>query len=566
MQRSLLFGLVLLLCTLQLHAQLSLVKTQGITSALHQTNIGKIIFTSKAIRQGELKEADFLKQYELTNKSNLFITVFMGNSLTNYLHQLAPDLPADSLVKVGNYQFSLFIDHKLIYESNLHPGAPYPQIKNFETTISKPLINHQNEGAWWSQSFWNRFLLNGGDSALTDGRHLLRMEIRPYVTTNEIKTGAIIAAGDLELLVNRTPHIDLAKIHLNRVTPYHSFQVSKNEFDQNRIRELKGYIDADYFKNISSIIVIKNGKLLIEEYFNGETRNTLHDPRSVGKSFASTLTGIAIHDGYLKNEDEPLKDFYNLKSYNHYSAEKENITIKQLLTMSSPFDGNDEESDSPGNEENMYPTDNWVKFALGLPLNTQKYHDNWHYFTAGVIVLGDILNKSVPGGLEKYADEKLLRPLDITRYQWQYTPQKVVNTAGSLQMSALDFAAYGQLYKNKGKWNGRQIIPEQWVNKTFSQQKTIPGRNNEFYGYLFWNKTYKVDNKNYETYYCAGNGGNSIFIFKDQPLVVVVTATAYGAGYAHTQVDKMMERYILPAVLNKEVVKDVKKAEVVRKD
>jgi CubicO group peptidase (beta-lactamase class C family) len=270
----------------------------------------------------------------------------------------------------------------------------------------------------------------------------------------------------------------------------------------------------------------------------------------VGKSFTSTVTGIAESEGYLKNDDLTLKDFYDIKSYLNYSPQKENVSIKDLLTMSSVFDGNDDDENSPGNEENMYPTADWVKFAMDLPLNLIRPKDEWHYFTAGVVILGDILNRIVPGGLEKYADNKLFSPLGITRYQWQFTPQNVPNTAGGIRMNGLDFAKYGQLYKNEGKWNGKQIVPEDWVKKTFTKYKSIPGRKDEFYGYLFWNKKYTVDNKAYETFYCAGNGGNKIYIFTDEPLVIVITATAYGAPYAHSQEDKMMTDYILPAVLN----------------
>jgi CubicO group peptidase (beta-lactamase class C family) len=543
--------LLFLFCSLQSFGQTSdIVKNNGITSPLHQANIGKIIFTDKAIPVTNLKATDFLTSYDLTNKSNLFITVFMGNSLTNYLHQLAPGLSIEALTKTGNYQFCLYVDGYLIYQSNLHPGAPLPKIKNTETTISKPLINNGNPGAWWSQSFWNRFMLNGGDSVLTDGKHLLRMEIRPYIQGIVLKTGDLIASGQLTLQVKRKPKIDISSIQLSAIKPYNGFPISTDTFDHNKIKELKGNIDEAVFKNITSLIVIKNGKLLIEEYFNGSDRDSLHDVRSVGKSFSSTLTGIAEHDGYLKNEDQTLKEFYNLKSYANYSPEKDNTSIKDLLTMSSVFDGNDEDDRSPGNEENMYPTPNWVKFALDLPVDTVRTKGEWHYFTAGVILLGDILNKSVPDGLENYAAKKLFQPLGITHYKWLHTPQGVINTAGGIQMSALDFAKYGQLYKNEGKWNGKQIIPAAWVNKTFTKYKLIPGRNQEFYGYLFWNKTYNVNGKEYETFYCAGNGGNSIFIFKDVPLVIVVTATAYGASNAHTQVDKMIENYVLPAVLN----------------
>jgi CubicO group peptidase (beta-lactamase class C family) len=430
------------------------------------------------------------------------------------------------------------------------PGAPRANIQDSSKIISKPLIDNKSKYGLWSQSFWNRFMNNGGDSALTDGNHILRMEIRPYVQMDSIlKVGNLIAAGELKLNVMRKPVIDIEKIQLNEVKPYNGFEVSTDKYDQNLIKTLKGNVDEGVFKNISSVIVIKNGKILIEEYFNGDTRDTLHDPRSVGKSFASAVTGIAENEGYLKNEDQTLKQFYDLKSFENYSVLKEKITIKDLLTMSSAFNGNDDDGNSPGNEENMYPTSDWVKFALDLELNPTKPEVEWHYFTAGVVILGDILNKIVPGGLERYADQKIFKPLGITRYQWQYTPQNVPNTAGGIKMNALDFAKFGQLYKNKGKWKGKQVITEAWVNKTFTKYKPIPGRKEEYYGYLFWNKSYIVKDKVYETFYCAGNGGNKIYVFTDQPLVIVITARAYGASYAHSQVDKMITEYILPAVV-----------------
>lgn len=533
-------------------AQVSdLVKTQGITSPLHKANTGRIIFTTKDIAPSILKEADFLKNYQLTNKSNLFITVFMGNSVTNYLHQLAPSLSADSLARIGNYQFSLFVDGKLVHQSNLFPGAPYKAIQDSATLISKPLIDNQYGGNWWSQSLWNRFMNNGGDSALSEGKHVLRIEIRPYLKlAGEIKTGELIAAGDLSLNVNRKPVINTVNVHLSKIRPYDGFAVSAEKFNRDRIKTLKGNIEAGVFKHINGIVVISKGKILIEEYFNGEARNTRHDPRSVGKSFASTATGIAIREGYLKSEDQPLSDFYDLQSFGNYSPEKANMPVKDLLTMSSVFDG-DDNTDSPGNEENMYPTDNWVKFALDLPVDHNRPKGQWHYFTAGVVVLGDILHQKVPGGLEKYLDEKLFRPLHITDYQWQYTPQHVANTAGGIRLRALDFAKYGQLYKNGGQWNGQQLIPAEWVHKTFSPQKPIPETNDNYYGYLFWNKKYRVGDKLYEVNYCSGNGGNKIFVFKDQPWVIVITASAYGAGYAHRQVDQIMTDYILPAIANK---------------
>jgi CubicO group peptidase (beta-lactamase class C family) len=293
--------------------------------------------------------------------------------------------------------------------------------------------------------------------------------------------------------------------------------------------------------------VIKNEKLLLEEYFNGYKRDSLNDTRSVGKSFSSALMGIAIKDGYIKNENQSLKEFYDLKEFNNYSPKKDSITIKSLLTMSSGFDGNDQDEESPGNEENMYPTDNWVKFVLDLPMRENKIGKTWNYFTAGVVLTGDILDRSVPKGLENYAQKKLFQPLGITNYKWQFTPQQKPSLAGGLKMNALDFAKFGQLYKNNGIWNGKSILDKNWIKKSFTNYFT-DNKDFEGYGYLFWRKVYKVGGKSFDTYQSNGNGGNKIIIFTALPVVMVITAKAYNKPYAHLQADRMVQEYLLPAV------------------
>jgi CubicO group peptidase (beta-lactamase class C family) len=529
--------------------QADIVKSEGITSPLHQANLGRIAFTSKSVPVESLKETDFLKTFELNETGDLAIRAFMGNSLTNYLHRLAPELSADELTRNGNYQLSFFVDGRLIHQENLHPAAIPADNKNTKTVFGVSFINSANPESRWG-GIWHRFLLGGGEQALTAGKHLLRLEMRPFLKTTELKVGDLIAAGELQLTVIK-PKVDEKLTAIQPIQAGSGWQISKDVYDKERIRELKRKVVENFYKEIKSIVVIKNGKLLIEEYFNGATRDTLHNTRSVGKSFASTMMGIAINDGHIKDENQTLRDFYELRNFANYSPRKETVTIKSLLTMSSGFNGNDDDEASPGNEEKMYPTDNWVKFALDLPMDDKKQvGETWNYFTAGVVVLGDILHKSVPGGLETYADKRLFKPLGITKYQWQYTPQKVANTAGGLQMSALDFAKYGQLYKNGGRWNGKQIIPQNWVDKTFAKYLNVPYASNLFYGYLFWNVTYKTGDKSYEAFFATGNGGNKIFVFKDQPLVIVITATAYGKWYMHRQVDNMMERFILPAVIN----------------
>ena len=526
-----------------------IVPTDGIKSPVHQENVGRVTFMPRNIPLEEYKETDFLTTFELTLESNLNVRIFLGNSITNYMHQLAPELSEEALNGKGNYQFSFFVDNSLIYKENIHHGCGLR--KSTTTTFRAPFTDTAG-GDWWSIYLFDRFKANGGEKALTDGSHLLRVELRPYVQIEEKSdaiVGDIIASGSLNLII-KTPKISASQIAIQPILPNSGFDISGSGYDKKRIEALNKSIAQNSFKAITSIVVLKQGKLLLEEYFNHADRNTLHDTRSVGKSFTSALMGIAIKDGYIKNENQTLSEFYDLKKFSNYAAEKNNVTLKDLLTMSSAFEGSDKNSDSPGNEENMYPTDDWVKFALDLPMDSLKANGKqWDYFTAGVILLGDILNTSVPDGLEKYADKMLFKPLKIDKYQWQLTPQKVVNTAGGLQMTSLELAKVGQLYKNNGKWNGQQILPEKWVRKTLSRQIQITERAHEYYGYLFWNRSYTVNGKVYEVFYCAGNGGSKVFIFKDLPLTIVITAKAFNRPYGHTQIDKMMEEYILPAFI-----------------
>ncbi len=533
----------------QARAQPDIVRSEGITTPLHQTNVGRLAFVARHVPADSLNPSDLLQTFELKGAGDLAMRAFLANSLTNYLHRLAPQLSAAELAKSGSYQVSFFVDGVPVYKHNVHPAAIPAETKHTKTVFAATIMNSATPDAPWG-SIWHSFLIYGGDQALTAGKHRLWVELRPYLQTSPLKVGDVIAAGELQLAVTR-PRVDEKAAAVQTIMPGSGWTVSKAGYDRSKISELKRKIAEGLYKDIKSVVVIRNGELLIEEYFNGASRSTLHDTRSVGKSFASTMLGIAIGEGHIKSENQPLRDFYDLRQFANYSPRKESVTLKHLLTMSSGFDGNDDFEESPGNEEKMYPTSDWVRFALSVPMDDKTaVGEQWRYFTAGVVVLGDVINKSVPGGLDKYSEEKLFRPLGITDYKWQYTPQKVPNTAGGLRMSALDFAKYGQLYQNGGRWNGKQIIPRVWVDKTFAKQVRRGPGEDEHYGYLFWYTLPIAGGKQHEAFLATGNGGNKIFVFKDQPLVVVITATAYGKWYMHRQATSMMERYILPAVIN----------------
>lgn len=515
----------------------------------HKKEINNLFFSVEDFTKSQWLTTKNTKKFILNENKFLSINFTLEKPLVESLKPLAPNLTVDNLLEKGNFQFSFFVDEKLIYVENLNKGAGLIDSKTKQLKHTIPLVS-PNQLDYWGWFMWLKFIkLGGGQDVLVEGSHNLKIEVRPYLKQDALKVGALLAKG--EIIVN-VPKIivDESLIPIQKIEPNSGWQISTDNFDSEKIESLNRKIAENRFENINGIVVIKENQLLLEQYFNGENRSSLHDPKSVGKSIASTMLGIAIEENYIRNENALLKDFYDLKSFNNHSDKKDSVTLKSLLTMSSGFLGNDNDYSSPGNEENMYPTKNWVKFAIDLPMqNDNVIGKDFSYFTAGIVVLGDVIHKSVPKGLVSYADKKLFTPLGITNYQWEYTPQKVGNTAGGIRLRALDFAKYGQLYKNNGLWNGEQILKEEWVEKSLSKQvkQSLDG---DSYGYLFWNKIFTVNNKDYEVSFCSGNGGNKIFIFKDIPFVVVITSSAYNNPSAHANANKMMTDYILPALLN----------------
>tara|TARA_R110002049_G_C9141502_1_gene559657 strand:+ start:948 stop:2585 length:1638 start_codon:yes stop_codon:yes gene_type:complete len=531
-----------------------IISCKNIKNRTHKNSEAKEIenlyFSKIDFKKNKPTSDNYTNNFTLNKDKFLNIHFTLDKPLIENLKLLAPNLTQDQLLNKGNFQFSFLVDKEIIYVENLSKGAGAIDSKTTQLKHLVPLA-YPKQIDFWGWFMWLKFMkLGGGQDALSEGSHSLSIEVRPYVKQDSLIVGALLAKGNITVEVEKIP-VDKSLIPIQKIQANSGWQISKDSFDSNKIEALNRKIAEGRFESINGIVIIKENKLLIEQYFNGETRDSLHDPRSVGKSIASTLMGIAIEESFIKNENALLKDFYNLKSFKNYNEKKDFVTLKSLLTMSSGFLGDDSDYNSVGNENNMYPTDNWVQFALDLPMQKERViGKDFAYFTAGVVVLGDVIDKSVPKGLVSYANKKLFAPLGITNYQWEYTPQKVGNTAGGIRLRALDFAKYGQLYKNKGRWNGKQILNKQWVEKSLDKQikQSFDG---DSYGYLFWNKTYKLKNKEYEVSFCSGMGGNKIFIFKDIPFVVVITSSAYNIPNAHTNVDKMMIDYILPAIIQK---------------
>jgi CubicO group peptidase (beta-lactamase class C family) len=331
----------------------------------------------------------------------------------------------------------------------------------------------------------------------------------------------------------------------------------ENQLLGNRtIEKMDSLITTNEFKEISSVVIAHNGKVIFENYYNENTSETKHNTRSCTKTITGTLIGTLIQDGSIKSVNENASKFSKVKNLQNPDNRKDKITIEDLLTMSSMLECNDWEQDSRGKEDRMYLIEDWVKFYWDLPIKgfpewvtkpkDSKYGRSFSYCTAGVVVLGDVIN-NISDSLENYADKALFSKLGITDYHWQMTPTGIPMTGGGLGLKSRDLLKIGQLYLNNGKWNNEQIISAEFVNES-TKPKAEVGMFDYEYGYLWWLSEFGTENKE-KAYFMSGTGGSKIVVLPKLDLVVVLTSTYFNGGMeSHNQTTKLLDEYIVPEI------------------
>lgn len=352
--------------------------------------------------------------------------------------------------------------------------------------------------------------------------------------------------------------------------------LSNAKIDVNKITELTKLILNDTYPNIHSLLIAKDGKLIYENYFSGQDESwgsnlgyakhdidTLHDIRSISKSVVAACLDIAIQQKKIKNIDDPI--FNYLPEYaNFKTSQNEKITIRNLLTMSSglKWDEYVPHGTTANNETQMERSINPVEYVLSQPMDTAP-GKVWKYNSGGVQVLAEIIKAVSGDSIDKFAEKFLFAPLGIKNYKWikssdtaiffnigkVYTRKDFQAAASGLRLTSRDLLKFGLLYLNKGKWNNKQILTENWVNETL---KTQILRDNESgtngYSYLFWTQTDTVNKKDFQILTARGNGGQRIFINKESNLIVVITAGNYNKKDISNDGQRALDEYILPAL------------------
>jgi CubicO group peptidase (beta-lactamase class C family) len=298
-------------------------------------------------------------------------------------------------------------------------------------------------------------------------------------------------------------------ISLQRSTP--EAEGLSSEVITSFIGALEQEIDAPH-----SLMIVKNGKVVTEAWWDPYNAQTPHELWSLSKSFTSTAIGFAVQEGLLSIDDLVIS-FFPDKIPENPDWQIKQLRVKDLLTMTT------------GHNKEPFPADtddDWVKTFLDSEL---PYLPGTHfmYNTPATYMLSAIIHKISGEKLIDYLYPRLFEPLQIEKPQWEMDP-KGINTGGwGLHLKTEDIAKFGQFYLQKGKWNGSQLLSQDWITMATSKQVSNGSNpDNDWmqgYGFQFWRSRYN-------TYRGDGAMGQFCLVFPDQDTVVAITSGTNNMG------------------------------------
>ena len=279
--------------------------------------------------------------------------------------------------------------------------------------------------------------------------------------------------------------------------------------------------------NIHSLLLVRNGWLVLESYFNGHRADELHELQSVTKSFTSAAIGLAIAQGKISGVGETVLGFFDDGMVvENLDERKQRITLEDLLTMRSGTDYHERGSDSPHWELNKLRR-GWTKFILDRPM-VHEPGTHFQYDSGAVILSSTLIKQRYDVHADEFAKKHLFEPLGIERLFWYRNAEGHPHTGGGLDLRSRDMARFGLLYLREGRWGDRQVLPKEWVCASLSRQVEFEprsGRRSVGYGYWWW--VFPPDPGSAgqrDIYAAAGWKGQYIFIVPEHEMVVVVTA------------------------------------------
>jgi CubicO group peptidase (beta-lactamase class C family) len=292
------------------------------------------------------------------------------------------------------------------------------------------------------------------------------------------------------------------------------------------LREVTEAVRSGVHGNIHSLLIVRNGVLVWEEYFGSGSREEVHTLQSVTKSFASAAIGIAVAREDIPGVETRILEFFpDDPEPENLDDRKRAIRLADLLTMRSGTDYHEDGPDSPHFQLNATRT-GWDKFYLDRPM-VRNPGEHFLYDSGGVILLSAILQRRTGLHADQYMDRHLFESLGITEVEWYRNDDMHPHTGGGLSLRSRDMAKFGLLYLRQGRWENEQLVPRDWVEESLKEQVDLRYLGRPYitgYGYLWWIMRPDPDGEEGLPIYAArGFMGQYIFIIPEHRMVVVST-------------------------------------------
>ena len=315
--------------------------------------------------------------------------------------------------------------------------------------------------------------------------------------------------------------------------------LAKEGVDEGIINDLMRAVLTGKYPNVRSILLVKNGNIILEEYFYHYHRYVIQDFRSGGKSVTSELVGIAIDKGFIKGVNEKLFDYFpEFEKGTDWDKRKDEILLHHVLNMTWGID-----QSGPANYAIWY-TENWITDILNLPL-VREPGTQFEYHSAAPALFGPIIEHTSGISVSEFARKYLFEPLNISHYQWYIFPDGSEMTAGALWMRPRDMAKFGYLILSGGQWHGKQILSEEWINKSTSAHISAGGYD---YGYYWWLGKLNKENEIIESIMASGYGGQRVYVIPKLNLIAVFTSQPDDNPKGQTRIAQILTDFVLPAM------------------
>lgn len=347
--------------------------------------------------------------------------------------------------------------------------------------------------------------------------------------------------------------------------------LSEVGFDSSLICKGVHKIQQGKFKEIHSILIYKDGKLVLEEYFPGHKyqwdgpnhhgewvtwdRSTPHHMMSATKSITSACIGIAIDKGFIESVQQPISDY--LPEYQHlFTDGKDKITIEHLLTMTSGLEWDEWRAPLSSSENDLVGL--WVhcedpiECILERPLKADP-GTKFTYSGGNMVLLGEIIRNAAKMTIDTFSEKYLFELLGTDSSNWaQRFENGVIYAGGGLVITPRDMIKIGVTYLNNGIWNGKQIVSRHWVEKSATSFGgnigiKVPGEDSDRsgYSYSWWVDQFSHSGKTINAYHAGGWGGQKIMVIPELNTVVVFTGGNY---LSKVREFWLLKKYIILAI------------------